>query len=647
MTDSTPAASPSFAGLHVAAMESRLAAEMSRMIEKFGGVPHVSPSLREVPIEPNRPAIEFAHRLMTGQVDIVILLTGVGLRQLVRAVERHVRREQFLDALRDVTTIARGPKPVAVMRELGLQPTHRVPEPNTWRELLQTVDRDVPVAEQVVALQEYGVSNTSLIAGLEARGAIVQPVRVYAWDLPEDVRPLEANVRALAEQQRDVLLFTSAHQVANLLRVAEQMQLVERLRDALHETVVGSIGPTTTAMLEEHDLPVDVEPDHPKMGHLVQAAAAQASLLRQRKRRSGRLVVTASTAARDQSAPHYRSLLMRACRGEPTERPPIWLMRQAGRYMAEYRAVREKVGFLELCKSPQLCAEVMVTAVDKLGVDAAILFSDLLPILEPMGFHLEFTAGDGPVIHNPLRTADELPRVRELEDLDPLAYVFEGVKATRAMLAPHLPLIGFAGAPFTLASYAIEGGGSRNYAHTKRLMLQDEGAWHELLARLARAVAAYLNAQVAAGAQVVQLFDSWAGCLGPEDYRQYVWPAMQQLLRDIAPGVPVINFATGNPQLLPLLRGDRRTIVGVDWRIPLDEAWQQVGFDRPVQGNLDPTVLLADPDIIRRRAGDVLARARGRSGFIFNLGHGILPQTPVAHVQALVEYVKQAGRDFK
>jgi uroporphyrinogen decarboxylase len=638
---------PRLDGLHVAAMESRLAPEMARMIERFGGVPHVSPSLREVPIEPNRPAIEFAHRLMTGQVDIVILLTGVGLRQLVRAVERHVQRDQFLDALRDVTTIARGPKPVAVLRDLGLQPTHRVPEPNTWRELLQTVDRFAPVAEQVVALQEYGVSNTSLIAGLEARGAVVQPIRVYTWDLPEDVGPLEDNIRALARNERDVLLFTSAHQVANLLRVAERLQLVDPLREALHETVVGSIGPTTSTMLEEHDLPVDFEPPHPKMGHLVQTAAERAGQLLLRKRRQGKLVVRAAAAAQDHSAPWYRSLLLRACRGESTERPPIWLMRQAGRYMAEYRAVREKVGFLELCKSPQLCAEVMITAVEKLGVDAAILFSDLLPILEPMGFHLEFTAGDGPVIHNPLRDAADLPRVKELDDLDSLGYVFDAVRATRAGLPSHLPLIGFAGAPFTLASYAIEGGGSRHYANTKRLMLQDEAAWHELLGRLARGVAGYLNAQIAAGAQAVQIFDSWVGCLGPEDYRQYVWPTMQQLLRDIAPGVPVINFATGNPQLLPLLRGDRRTIVGVDWRIPLDEAWQHVGFDRPVQGNLDPTVLLADPDVIRRRAGDVMARARGRAGFIFNLGHGILPQTPVAHVQALVDYVKQAGRDFK
>lgn len=335
------------------------------------------------------------------------------------------------------------------------------------------------------------------------------------------------------------------------------------------------------------------------------------------------------------------SLLMRAVRREPVERTPVWLMRQAGRYMAEYRAVRDKVGFLELCKNPQLSAEVMLTAAARLGVDAAIIFSDLLPILEPMGLDLEFTRGDGPVIHNPIRGAKDVERLGELESPAALDFVMETVRRTRAGLDERLPVIGFSGAPFTLASYAIEGGASRNYAHVKSLMYCDEGAWRGLMERLARAVAIYLRGQIAAGAQLVQIFDSWVGCLGVDDYRRYVLPYTKMAIDAVSPAAPVINFATGNPALLPLLSEAGGAVIGVDWRIRLDDAWAAIGTDRAIQGNLDPVVLLADRAAIRRRAGEVLAQAAGRPGHIFNLGHGILPQTPVDNAIALVEAVHE------
>ena len=332
---------------------------------------------------------------------------------------------------------------------------------------------------------------------------------------------------------------------------------------------------------------------------------------------------------------------MKAVRREPADRVPIWLMRQAGRYMAEYRVVREKVSFLELCSNPDLSAEVMLTAVDKLGVDAAIIFADLLPILVPMGLDLEFTPGDGPVIHNPIRQRRDVDRLRELEDLGPLDCVFETVRKTRAGLSEALPLLGFAGAPFTLASYAIEGGSSRDYRHAKTLMRTDQGAWDALMERLARGIARYLNAQIDAGAQVVQLFDSWVGCLGPEDYRRYVLEHTKSVIRQVEPNAPVIHFATGNPALLPLLSEAGGTVIGVDWRVRLDDAWQAVGHDRAIQGNLDPTVLLTTPEQIRRHAREVLDQAAGRPGHIFNLGHGVLKQTPVQNVIALVEAVKE------
>ncbi|MGH7192305.1 MAG: uroporphyrinogen decarboxylase, partial [Candidatus Saccharimonadales bacterium] len=401
--------------------------------------------------------------------------------------------------------------------------------------------------------------------------------------------PLEANLRALADGQIDVALFTSAHQAVNLLRMAEKIGVAEDLRQALARVVVASIGPTTSEMLHECELPVDLEPEHSKMGPLVQAAAERAAELLARKRREPTAQSCAVTdqahapiapgspgprgrpdaciglaPAADRRQPWYDSPFMKACRRESTDRVPIWLMRQAGRYMPEYREVRAKTTFLELCKNPELCAEVMITAVRRLGVDAAIIFSDLLPILEPMGLDLEFAQGEGPVIHNPVREAGDVDRVLELDSVDMLDFVMQTVRLTRSGVAPELPVIGFAGAPFTLASYVIEGGASRNYLHTKTLMYRDEGAWHALMGRLSRAVTRYLNAQLAAGAQAVQLFDSWAGCLGTDDYRRYVLPHTKAVLDGLPPHAPAINFATGNPALLPLLAEAGGAVIGVD-----------------------------------------------------------------------------------
>ena len=340
------------------------------------------------------------------------------------------------------------------------------------------------------------------------------------------------------------------------------------------------------------------------------------------------------------------SPILKAARREPVERTPIWLMRQAGRYMPEYRELRQKISFLELCKNSDLSAEVMITAVQRLGVDAAILFSDLLLILEPLGIGLEFSAGEGPVLGNPVRTAADVDRLAELETIDPLAYVIDTVRKTRAGLPEAIPLIGFAGAPFTLAAYAVEGGSSRDYRLAKSLMYNDTGAWDALMGRLARAVTLYLNAQIDAGVQLVQLFDSWVGCLGVDDYRRYVLPHTRSIIESLRPNVPVIHFATGNPALLPLLseafgKKRRDAVIGVDWRIRLDDAWQTIGYDRAIQGNLDPAVLLTDPHEIRRRAKEVLRQAAGQPGHIFNLGHGVLPQTPVENVVALVDAVHE------
>jgi len=335
------------------------------------------------------------------------------------------------------------------------------------------------------------------------------------------------------------------------------------------------------------------------------------------------------------------SPFMRACRRQPVPYTPVWLMRQAGRYMAEYREVRARTTFLELCKTPSLAAEVTVTAAERLGVDAAIIFADILLILEPMGIDLEFAKGEGPVIHNPVRTSTDVDRLREVEDVGSLHFVYEAIRETRSALKPNVPLIGFSGAPFTLASYICEGGGSKNYVFTKTLMYNDSGAWHSMMSLISRALSRYMNAQIAAGAQAVQLFDSWVGCLSPEDYQQFVLPHTRSVIKNITPGVPVIHFGTGTGTLLELMREAGGDVIGLDWRVRLDDGWRRVGHDVGVMGNLDPVSLFANREYLIGEAKTILDQAGGHPGHIFNLGHGILPDTPVDNVIALVDAVHE------
>jgi len=335
------------------------------------------------------------------------------------------------------------------------------------------------------------------------------------------------------------------------------------------------------------------------------------------------------------------SPFMKACRNESVPYTPIWLMRQAGRYMPEYREVRGKTTFLELCKTPALAAEVTVTAAERLGVDAAIIFADILLILEPMGLQLEFAQGEGPVIHNPVRGGLDVDRLLEVEDVSALEFVFDAIRLTRQELRPNIPLIGFSGAPFTLAAYMTEGGGSKNYIHTKKLMYEDPQAWHAMLSLISRGLVKYLNAQVDAGAQALQLFDSWIGCLSPEDYKEFVLPHTREVIQGIKSGVPVIHFGTGTASLLELISEAGGNVIGLDWRVPLDQGWERVGLNRSIMGNLDPVSLFASPGTIRAHAKRILDQAAGRPGHIFNLGHGILPETPVDNVIALVDIVHE------
>jgi len=335
------------------------------------------------------------------------------------------------------------------------------------------------------------------------------------------------------------------------------------------------------------------------------------------------------------------SRFLAACRREPVDATPVWFMRQAGRYMAEYRAIREKYGLLEIVQQPELAAEVTLQPVRAFNVDAAILFADILLPLQPMGLDFEFTKGEGPVIHHPVRTQADVDALRPLNPDETLAHVMDAIRLLRAELG-NTPLIGFSGAPFTVASYMIEGGSSRDYKTTKLMMYSAPEIWHSFMDKLSTALADYLTAQIRAGAQAVQLFDSWVGALSPMDYETFVLPYSKKVL-DAAQktGVPVIHFGTGTATLLPLMRRAGGDVIGLDWRVPLDQGWQAIGHARAVQGNLDPVALFAPIPEMKKRIHDVLCRAEGHPGHIFNVGHGILQHTPEEHVKAAVEIIHE------
>ncbi len=335
------------------------------------------------------------------------------------------------------------------------------------------------------------------------------------------------------------------------------------------------------------------------------------------------------------------SRFLRACLRRPVDRTPVWFLRQAGRYMQEYRDVRKHHTLVEICKQPDLAAEVTITAAEKLGVDAAIIFADLLLPLEPMGLDFEFQAGEGPVVHRPVRTAEDVKALRTDRAAD-LDYVARAIQKVAAHFRDRIGIIGFCGAPYTLASYMIEGGGSRNYIATKKLMYRDPAAWNRLLDKLVAVLTEYCRSQVEGGAEVIQIFDSWVGSLSLTDYKTYVFEASQRLVRNVQQlGVPVIYFGVETAGLLGAMAGTGADVIGLDWHQPLDEGWRAVSHSRAVQGNLDPISLFAPLDILEARVKEILRLAAGRPGHIFNLGHGIVPGTPVENVQAVARMVHE------
>ena len=335
---------------------------------------------------------------------------------------------------------------------------------------------------------------------------------------------------------------------------------------------------------------------------------------------------------------------IKACRREPVDCTPVWMMRQAGRYLPEYREIRAKHTFLEMCKTPEIAAEVTLQPIRRFEIDAAIIFADILLPLEPMGIGLEFAKGEGPVIHNPVRSMADVEKLKPIDAATQIAYLMQAIKLVLKELNGKVPLIGFSGAPFTLASYIIEGGGSKNYQHAKTLMYSEPKAWHKFMEHLTGVIINYLNAQIDAGVQVVQLFDSWVGVLGPTDYREFVLPHQKNVIAGIKRTVPLIHFANGATHILEMVAEAGGDVIGLDWRCDLGAAWKRVGHEKGVQGNLDPLTLFGTKEFIRKRTKEILDTANSRNGHIMNLGHGILPETPIENAAEFINATHEISK---
>ncbi|MGB3729484.1 MAG: uroporphyrinogen decarboxylase family protein, partial [Thermodesulfobacteriota bacterium] len=436
-----------FNGLKVTSFESRRASAIEKLILYHGGVPRVAPSMREVPISESKEALKFAKELIAGNFDMVVLMTGVGTRALVKAVSTKYPEKEFLKSLKRTTIVARGPKPVAALRELKLKPNITVPEPNTWRDILITLENEAELKGKKIAVQEYGISNKEFISDLRKKGAKVTSVPIYKWDLPEDIEPLKAAIKSISDSNEDIALFTSSQQIYHLFEVAKKIGYVKKLKQGLKSTVIGSIGPTTSETLYRFEINPDYEPDSPKMGNLIREVARIGTEFVNKKHIALKNgvdtniwrpvdMIWSKGSEKSRKAITNNSVFMKACRLEETDYTPVWLMRQAGRYMREYREIRAKVSFLELCKTPELAAEVTLRAIDRLNVDAAIIFADILLIVEPLGVGLEFSKGEGPRIKRPVRSGKAVDRIKDF-DPESLKYVYDALKITRRALDPN------------------------------------------------------------------------------------------------------------------------------------------------------------------------------------------------------------------
>lgn len=633
-------------GLNVVVLESRHGKTMGELVAVQGGNPVLAPSMQEIPLENNTQALDFGKNLLSGEIDVMILLTGVGTRALMSVLETKFPREAILEAFGKIPVVPRGPKPIRVLNEWKIPYALTVPEPNTWKDLIETLDQNtakVSLKGKRVAVQEYGVSNEPLLAALKERGADVRTVPVYRWALPDNIEPLKTAILLIADKKADVVMFTTSVQVDHLFQVAKSLGVEAELRRGFQSTVIASVGPDCSENLRNFGLEPDIEPESPKMGPLVVETAAKARDILAVKKKSP----DCATEVRDailkfasETEQIQDSVFLKACRCEKTPYTPVWLMRQAGRYMKHYRSIREKNGFLDICKNKDLVTEITVTAQETLNADAAIIFADILLLVESLGLGLEFMKGDGPSIKNKIRTPADIEKLPYVNPRESLSYVMNAIRQTRRALKKDVPLIGFAGAPFTLLSYMIEGGPSETFEETRKLMKADLSQWNMLMEKVSRVTAEYLRAQVEAGVQAVQLFDSWVGCLTREEFEKYVLPHLAQVVKAVQGRTPVIYFGTKTESFLDQISRAGADVISVDHRVDIADAWKKIGPAKAIQGNLDPKILCGDWKSVESAVKKILDTVGGRPGHVFNLGHGILPETPEENVISLVKFIQ-------
>jgi len=628
--------------MKIVSFESRLALKIEKLIEKQGGQALVAPSMKEIPLADHAEVFEFFEKIAAGEFDFLILFTGVATRTFLEILQTKISKEKILQGLAKTKIVVRGPKPTTVCNIWGIPIAYTAPQPNTWQEIINILQADNLLQNKTVGVLEYGNRNFPFIRELETMGAKVLPLKVYQWGFPDDLTPLNKAIDEMIAEKVDLILFTSANQADNFLEIARSRHLELPLRRALAKTAIFSIGPFCSERLRELQIFADYEVSPNKMEDLVEAAFKHGPMLVKKKnQRAKHAWAKVEDCFKISQAKELlqNSHLLKACRLEKTDTIPIWLMRQAGRYMAEYQLQRKGTSFLEFCKNPQICMDATITAVERLGVDAAIIFSDILLILEPMGLKLDFKE-TGPLIENPIRDLAAIEKLSPPMIEESLGFVLEAIRLTRKNLHPRIPLIGFCGAPFTLASYMIEGKGSKNFIPTKMIMHSNPETWHLLMEKLVAALSDYLSAQVTAGCQVLQIFDSWVGCLSPQDFEKFVLPHTQKLIAQLPKNIPVIYFGVNTQALLPYFTKLGCQVIGLDWHANLNQL--SPGYEKIcIQGNLDPVLLFSKPKDFLPEVERILKSAGNRPGFIFNLGHGILPETPVDHVLALVDYVHE------
>ncbi len=458
--------------------------------------------------------------------------------------------------------------------------------------------------------------------------------------LEDDLKLFNPCIDQIIDGKINLLFFTSAPQVHHLLDQASQRDLELTLRRALHPVGIIAMGPACAEALTAAQLFPDLEVHPDKIENLIEKITAPATeIVKKKQQRAARCWVRGNDSVGAGSPrPQLVGGETPPLQKTNPDHVPIWLMRQAGRYMAEYQLQRQGLSFLQFCKKPSICAEAAITAVERLGVDAAILFSDILVVCEPLGLKLDFKEQQGPWIENPIHSPEAVTKLRTPNITSDLGYVFEAISLTRKNLQAHIPLIGFCGAPFTLAAYMIEGKGSRDYKLTKQFMFNHPEAWHELMQKISTLLIEYLNLQIASGCQMIQMFDSWAGCLNVQYYATYVLPHVQKIFAALPPSIPSIIFAAHAGHLLNSFAKSGANIISLDDRVDITQLPSTLS-GLGIQGNLDPILLFSKPKIFLPQVKFILDNLAKRPGYIFNLGHGILPETPVDHVMALVDFV--------